>query len=217
LENVKTLNSRQQKSLKNLNDELVKLSHSRTKLHTLQNKPEKPFFLWSLFFADVFSQRGFDIVIGNPPYIQLQKGSGRLSQILEKLNYETFTRTGDIYSIFYEKGWQILKEKGVLCYITSNKWMRAGYGELTRKFFAEKTNPLILIDFAGQKIFESATVDTNILLFSKDKNRQQTRACIVKEKVLNNLSDYFRQNATNCHFSNSESWVILSEIEQRIK
>ncbi len=95
--------------------------------------------------------------------------------------------------------------------------MRAAYGELTRKFFAEKTNPLILIDFAGQKIFESATVDTNILLFSRDKNKQQTKACIVKEKVLNNLSDYFRQNAINTDFNSSESWVVLSSIEKQIK
>ncbi|AYY85371.1 Eco57I restriction-modification methylase domain-containing protein [Chryseobacterium indologenes] len=217
LEGVKTLNSKQQKFLQNLNEELVRLNNSRSKLHTLQNKQEKPFFLWSLFFSDVFNHGGFDIVIGNPPYIQLQKSSGRLSQILEKLDYKTFARTGDIYSIFYEKGWQILKEKGILCYITSNKWMRAAYGELTRKFFAEKTNPIILIDFAGQKIFESATVDTNILLFSKDKNRQQTKACIVKEKVLNNLSDYFRQNAINTDFNSSESWVVLSPIEKQIK
>src|SRR5690606_7958228 len=104
-----------------------------------------------------------------------------------------------------------------LCFITSNKWMRAGYGEKTRKFFSTKTNPIILIDFSGQKIFESATVDTNVLLLSKQKNRQQTKACIVKEKVLNNLSDYFRQNSNKTSFQTSESWVILSSIERQIK
>ncbi|WP_336732725.1 Eco57I restriction-modification methylase domain-containing protein, partial [Chryseobacterium sp. VD8] len=160
---------------------------------------------------------GFDIVIGNPPYVQLQKESGRLAKLYQDCGYKTFAKTGDIYSLFYERGWQLLKNKGLLCYITSNKWMRAGYGESTREFFATNTNPILLIDFAGQKIFESATVDTNILLFSKDKNRQQTRACVIKEKVLNNLSVYFRQSATNCNFSKSESWVILTEIEQRIK
>ena len=110
---------------------------------------------------------GFDIVIGNPPYVQLQANDGALGTMYEKLNYETFVRTGDIYSLFYERGYQLLVSKGHLCYITSNKWMRAAYGEKTRKFFAEKTNPKVLIDFAGVKIFESATVDTNILLFSK--------------------------------------------------
>ena len=95
--------------------------------------------------------------------------------------------------------------------------MRAGYGESTREFFAKNTNPILLIDFAGQKIFESATVDTNILLFSKDKNRQETKACVIKEKVLDNLSVYFRQNANLTEFKDSESWVVLSPIEKQIK
>ncbi len=164
----------------------------------------------------MFGVENFDVVIGNPPYIQLQKDGGKLAKTYENCGFRTFARTGDIYSLFYEKGWQLLKEKGNLCYITSNKWMRAGYGESTRSFFANETNPLILIDFAGQKIFESATVDTNILLFSKEKNAQKTKASIIKEKVLNNLSDYVMQNAVLTGFS-SDSWVILSEIEKSIK
>jgi hypothetical protein len=157
---------------------------------------------------------GFDVVIGNPPYVQLQNDGGKLAKQYQHCEYKTFARTGDIYSLFYEKGWQLLKQNGVLSFITSNKWMRAGYGESTRKFFAEHTNPLLLIDFAGQKIFESATVDVNILMFAKDKNRQQTKACIIKEKLLNKLSDLPMQLTK---FITGESWVILSEIEQRIK
>jgi hypothetical protein len=160
---------------------------------------------------------GFDLVIGNPPYIQLQNDGGKLAKQYQGCEYKTFARTGDIYSLFYEKGWQLLKPKGVLSFITSNKWMRAGYGESTRKFFAEQTNPLLLIDFAGQKIFESATVDVNILMFAKDKNRQQTKACIVKEKLLNKLSDFVSQKGKSSAFSNSQSWIILGDIEQRIK
>jgi len=157
---------------------------------------------------------GFDVVIGNPPYIQLQNDGGKLAKQYQHCDYKTFARTGDIYSLFYEKGWQLLKPQGVLSFITSNKWMRAGYGESTRKFFAEHTNPILLIDFAGQKIFESATVDVNILMFAKDKNRQQTKACIVKEKLLNKLSDLPMQHTK---FNTGESWVVLSEIEQLIK
>lgn len=160
---------------------------------------------------------GFDIVIGNPPYVQLQKENGRLAKMFEKSGYKTFERTGDIYSLFYEKGTELLKSQGHLCFITSNKWMRAGYGESTRKFFTENTNPILLIDFAGQKIFDSATVDTNILLLSKQKNQQKTLACMVKEKVLNNLSVFVRQQGTECKFSGKESWTILSPIEQSIK
>ncbi|MDR2064086.1 MAG: Eco57I restriction-modification methylase domain-containing protein, partial [Prevotellaceae bacterium] len=89
---------------------------------------------------------GFDIVIGNPPYVQLQNNGGMLAKIYENCRYKTFARTGDLYSLFYERGWQLLKPQGRLCFITSNKWMRAGYGENTRKFFVENTNPELLID-----------------------------------------------------------------------
>ena len=176
-----------------------------------------PFFdpEWMFGVAD-----GFDIVIGNPPYIQLQNNGGELAKLYENCGYATFARTGDIYCLFYERGWQLLKQNGHLCYITSNKWMRAGYGEKTREFFAKKTNPMLLIDFAGVKIFESATVDTNILLFAKANNQHKT-VCAVTNKQnkdsVKNLSDFVQQQNSVCDFSNSDSWVILSPIEQSIK
>ena len=163
---------------------------------------------------------GFDIVIGNPPYIQLQNNGGELAKLYQDQDYKTFARTCDIYCLFYERGWQLLKEDGNLCYITSNKWMRAGYGEKTREFFANKTNPMLMIDFAGVKIFESATVDTNILLFSKSNNQHQT-ICAVTNKQnkdsVKNLSDFVQQQNSICYFATSDSWVILSPIEQSIK
>ena len=176
-----------------------------------------PFFdpEWMFGVAD-----GFDIVIGNPPYIQLQNNGGELAKLYEKCNYSTFARTGDIYCLFYERGWQLLKKNGHLCYITSNKWMRAGYGEKTREFFANKTNPMLLIDFAGVKIFESATVDTNILLFSKSTNQHETVCAITNKQnkdSVKNLSDFVQQQNSICDFATSDSWVILSPIEQSIK
>lgn len=73
---------------------------------------------------------GFDIVIGNPPYIQLQKFSGQqIQKDYEAQKFESFAKTGDIYELFYEKGNMLLKENGILAFITSNKWMRANYGE----------------------------------------------------------------------------------------
>lgn len=146
---------------------------------------------------------GFDIVIGNPPYIQLQNNGGELAQLYAPCNYKTYARTGDIYCLFYERGYQLLKPNGHLCYITSNKWMRAGYGEKTREFFANNTNPMLLIDFAGVKIFESATVDTNILLFAKAANEHKTLCAVTNKQnkdSVKNLSDSARQG-------HQEIWV----------
>ena len=163
---------------------------------------------------------GFDIVIGNPPYIQLQNDHGKLGKFYQSSGYKTFASMGDIYCLFYEQGYNLLRQGGHLCYITSNKWMRAGYGEKLRGFFAKEVNPLILVDFAGVKVFDSATVDTNILVFKKGKNEGQTKSCIATSLTkdgLPNLSDYVQHNCNASIFNNSNSWVIMSSIEKSIK
>ena len=182
------------------------------------------FFLWHTWFADVFNRpndrNGFDIVIGNPPYVQLQGDGGKLAKIYENQKFAAFAKTGDIYCLFYEKGFNLLNTKGLLCFITSNKWMRAGYGEKLRDFFAKNVNPILLVDFAGVKVFDSATVDTNIMLFEKAKNSGKTKSCIATSLTkdgLSNLSDFVQQESTELCFNSSSSWVILSPIEQSIK
>ena len=161
---------------------------------------------------------GFDILIGNPPYIQLQNNGGELAKRYERCGFQSFARTGDIYCLFYELGQHLLRPGGHLCYITSNKWMRAGYGENLRRFFVEHTNPKLLIDFAGIKIFDNATVDTNILLYAKEPNQFHTSCAVMKDKNgLFNLSDYVHRQIVPTSFKSAESWVILSPIEQSIK
>jgi len=167
-----------------------------------------PFFdsMW------MFGIDKFDIVIGNPPYIQLQKSGGTLAKKYERSGYQTFTRMGDIYALFYERGWQLLVEGGHLCFVTSNKWMRTGYGKTLRKFLSVQTNPKLLIDFAGTKVFTSATVDVNILLFAKEKNRHQTSTQIIQDVA--NLKKIVKQQTMAF---TSFPWVIMSPIEQSIK
>ena len=182
-----------------------------------QSAPASSFFdaEWMFGIKD-----GFDIVIGNPPYVQLQGDGGKLAKIYENQKFSAFAKTGDIYCLFYEKGFNLLNTKGLLCFITSNKWMRAGYGEKLRDFFAKNVNPILLVDFAGVKVFDSATVDTNILLFEKSKNAGKTKSCIATSLTkdgLSNLSDFVQQNSSECCFTNNDSWVILSPIEQSIK
>ncbi|MDM1367171.1 DUF7149 domain-containing protein [Myroides marinus] len=222
LDNIELFGEKLKKAEK---DNLKKLKVKADKLQQekdeiLNNIIYKDAFEWRFEFPEVLDSKGeyvgFDVIIGNPPYIQLQK-MGKASDVLQQLGYYTFARTGDIYSLFYELGNSILKEKGLLTYITSNKWMRAAYGESLRQYFIDYTDTLMLIDFGGVQIFDSATVDTNILMFAKDKNRQQTKACTVKEKVLNNLSLYFEQSYNISAFNSPTSWIVLSEIEQRIK
>ena len=95
-------------------------------------------FDFKIDFNEVFTAKGgFDIVLGNPPYIRQE--SIKEFKMQFKQRYQVFTGTADIYTYFYEKGFNLLSQHGHLCYITSNKWMRAKYGEKLRLFF--KTIP----------------------------------------------------------------------------
>ena len=111
-------------------------------------------------------QGGFDVVIGNPPYIQLQKDGGRLGKKYESVGYETYVRKGDIYQLFYEKGGQLLRPGGALAYITSNSWLRAQYGEPLREYLTRRHSPLCLLEL-GKDLFD-AVVDVSVLILRSE-------------------------------------------------
>jgi len=178
-------------------------------------------FEWRIEFPEVLDEDGrfvgFDCVIGNPPYIQLQK-MGADADALQKMNYETYERTGDIYCLFYEMGMKLLKPGALLSFITSNKWMRAGYGKSLREHLSSKYNPTLLIDFANNKIFDSATVLVNILALEKCGNQGHTLSCSVEDGFdVSKLSDYLQTHLQLSSFQTNDTWSILSEIELSIK
>ena len=166
------------------------------KLEQYKKSRSKPFFLWKLYFSDVFRREnsGFDIVIGNPPYVRQEKIK-ELKPALER-NYKTYTGVADLFVYFYELGYNILRDEGVLAYITSNKWMRANYGEKLRKFFKENTSIKEIIDFGGEKVFETATVDTNIMIFKKGYEKDNLISCVdfTKIKKYNGFIDGIKSN-----------------------
>ena len=161
---------------------------------------------------------GFDIVIGNPPYIQLQSMKELSKTLYKPLKYyKSYEAMGDIYTLFYEMGLYNLSKNGVLCFITSNKWMRAGYGESLRDNVFQNYQTELLVDL-GSGVFESATVDTNIILISNKKNTYPTKAITLDHSLgKSNMSDFIKQNAIEISFKKGEPWVILTKIEQQIK
>lgn len=182
--------------------------------------PNDKFFLWHIYFKEVFDKGGFDIVIGNPPYIQLQANEGALANLYEPFKFKTFDRMGDIYSLFYEYGNSLLKTKGVLCYITSNKWMRTGYGEKTRLFFKDDVCPRLLVDFVRMKLFDDATVETNILLFTNENYDVPTKCSAVvelKKNELDKLTSIINDNTYINVFDNSDFWVLSLPIVGQLK
>ena len=143
------------------------------------------------------------MVLGNPPYIQIKWLKDKALYKQEK--WKTFSNNGDIYCLFYEKANILLANKGVGCFITSNKWLRSNYGKKLRDFFVQEADPIILIDL-GADVFENATVDTNILIWKKDHYKFPTY-----------VSKSLTKNNTSMQFKKGEIWSFSDEIHQKIK
>ena len=147
------------------------LSKIKTLMQAYEDFENKKTFEWRFEFPEVLDYegnfKGFDLIIGNPPYIR-QEEIKELKPHFSNV-FEVYKGTSDIYTYFYERGFKILKDKGILNFITSNKFTRAGYGEPLRDFLLKYTSILEFIDLNGIKVFEKATVDTSIVMFEKRK------------------------------------------------
>lgn len=156
-------------------------------------------FEWRFEFSEVLDEggsfQGFDLIIGNPPYIR-QEDIKELKPNLAK-NYKVYKGTSDIYTYFYELGFNVLKQNGVLSFITSNKYTRAGYGEPLREFLLKNTTLLEYIDLNGIKVFDSATVDTSILSFEKAKTKDNSFKYLAPNTELLKENDFNIESILN--------------------
>jgi methylase of polypeptide subunit release factors len=143
-------------------------------------------FDWQQAFPEVFAQGGFDVVLGNPPYVR-QELLTPYKPWLEA-NYESFHGKADLYVYFYELGLRLLKPGGLLSYIVTNKWMKAGYGEPLRRFFNEKSWIRSVVDFGHAKqIFEQADVFPCIIVAEKPTGEMKpktARLCTIPREQL---------------------------------
>ena len=158
---------------------------------------------------------GFDIVIGNPPYVQLQKNRGALSRTYADAGYDTFVSRGDVYQLFYEKGCGLLKPgTGVLAFITSNSWLRAQYGEVTRQFMADRHTPMRLVEL-GSDVFENAIVDSSILVLREGNH---DRACMTVDVDQLNVDNFPPDDRHWSRFQpcRADPWMVLSKVERDV-
>lgn len=167
----------------------------------------------------VFKNRykgGFDVVIGNPPYVKLETIKDA-SQQLEQMDYQTFDKRGDLYVLFVEKGFDILKPKGKISYIMPNKWLQAGYGEKLRSYFLAKDLE-VLIDFGDIQIFEGATTYPVIFIANNLSAKETFRAGMLKKELMNdflrNVEESLAEYKTEDY--SGETWVISSLEETRL-
>jgi hypothetical protein len=113
----------------------------------------KPTFLWQLHFAEVFAEGGFDVVIENPPYVR-QESIKAIKPLLRQA-FTCYTGTADLFVYFYERSIELLRERGTLSIISSNKYYRSAYGEKLRGYLTNHLTLQTLIDFGDAPVFSS--------------------------------------------------------------
>ncbi len=195
-----TIDTNAKKDVEKIENELQDLKEERDKyiaiLNDLEKKTKKDYFIWEIDFAEVFAQNGgFDIVIGNPPYVRQELIAPPLAsqdnytddewreiktQYKDKLissvqaiwkEVRKIDKKSDLYVYFYYNGLSLLKEGGIFCFINSNSWLDVGYGAGLQEFLLKSMRPIYIIDNLKKRSFKQADVNTVIVLIQRPKEK----------------------------------------------
>lgn len=178
-------------------------------------------------------KEGFDIVIGNPPYVQLQANNKELAKLYAPLKYETYFSTGDVYCLFFEKAHNLLSNKGILAYINPNTWLQSLTFSPFRQYVTShfEWNRIMITP----KVFD-AVVDTHCVIFQKncilpkcfififDKGRHVYLHSIKRERIksqgggsINIIYDDAQMAIIDNIFSNSQPFITYFNVYNGVK
>jgi hypothetical protein len=171
------------------------------------------FFLWHTWFADVFDNGGFDIVIGNPPYGYIFKDTSYRNFIIK--HYSVAEYKVDAYSVFTELGYSLLRDSGVLTFITPYTFVSGVYFSKFREFISQsELSQFVLL---GKKVFETAEVDTAIFQLRKNTNNNQVQFCDLRDSESENkLLDVKLFPISHDNFFSKKDEVLLTATKSEI-
>ena len=157
------------RKIEKLYSDLEALNNTRKALHELENKTAKPYFLWHLLFADVFADGGFDIVIGNPPYLDYRQIDTAIAK--DDFYYYTNTKSNrpNLFIYFIEKSDSILKNNGVLSFINPNQFMATDSGLGIRELLIDNKTIISFDDVSYIDVFREASTYTTVWFYKKNK------------------------------------------------
>ncbi|WP_289039182.1 N-6 DNA methylase [uncultured Zobellia sp.] len=165
-------------------------------------------FHWKTAFSKVFEKGGFDVVIGNPPYVRNEFIDTESKKYLEK-RYEVFTGKSDLYVFFFEKSLMNLKENGKCGFIVSSKYTKTKYGKVLIEYLQNNSRINSFIDFKDLDVFSGIVAYPSIILFDKEKinsNKSESKLLVVSEENYQEVENNF-QNSIK---------VVQSEIFKRL-
>jgi len=143
-------------------------------------------FDWNKEFPEIMSKGGFDVVIGNPPYVSHDRIENKSYFVDNYLTYQAFA---DLFCYFFELGIKIIRANGLISFITSNSFLRADYGKPLRDYFINNTSIKQLINLGEVQIFSDAIVNSVIVTLSKQKS-SEVKALIINNRY--NINEDFK-------------------------
>ncbi len=203
--------------LKDLEKELKKLNAK--KQDKLDNKLYENAFEWRFEFPQLLNDEGdfigFDIVIGNPPYLRVQGIRDTNSLFAEELvkKYQSATGSFDLYAIFAERGLEIIKQNGIVNYIMPDKWTNAAFGKGLRKVVSDRKAANKIISFGAYQVFNASTYTAlqwfrpnseHLEYYQLDRNLETNRELDIYLKTLKNNNAAITDNEK----LKKESWVL---------
>ena len=139
---------------------------------------------WMFEFPEILDDEGrftgFDAIIGNPPYVQLQS-MGEMSDVYSKRDYSCYNKSADLYCLFVERAYSLLKKNGYFSFIMPNKWMLVDYGKELRQFMSQTSLKKIL-NFGDVQFFADATIYVCIFVSQKSGDKMPVLACSLNSK-----------------------------------
>src|SRR5690554_5138586 len=217
--------SKLKKEREKLEAKVIKLKEQLDEIK--DNKIYENAFEWRFEFPEVLDDEGrfvgFDVVIGNPPYIRQEEFTEIKPYLKER--FKSYKSTADLYVYFIDLGISILSQNGKFAYIIPNKWLRAGYGENLRKTLI-KLHINSVIDFGDLNVFEEATTYPSILELYNDLSKADFHVTTVdsldfkiglKEYVVNNriLIDKEAMSDDNWNLLDKTRSLIINKIKSK--
>ncbi len=173
-------------------------------------------FVWEEEFPEVFEEGGFDVVIGNPPYVRQELVTAEMKKYF-KTAYETYHNSADLYIPFVEKGVNLLKKDGKFSFIFPNKWLKAKYGKPLRIWLKQKGLDEI-IDFGDLQIFDGATTYPMIMTATQKEPAKTFSFVKLDTEEFGDLKGYVNSNASEIDLAelDDEGWQLVSKEEQLV-
>jgi Eco57I restriction-modification methylase/TaqI-like C-terminal specificity domain len=213
--NIENLKTAAKKKYDGYVNDLNTLQHTKAQLLDIQETDERPYFLWHLYFMDVFDKGGFDVMIGNPPYISapnmVKNNPDGRQAIIDSNKFESLYQKWDIYVPFMEFGLKHLSDIGVFTMIVPYPLTNQNYAQKLRELILKKYTLTEIVDLNGKKIFNNATV-SNCIPFIVKLGVKKKSCVISKLNEINKIQKTFEQNYSDLvQDKNTLVWNLTSE------